>query len=109
MSDYRDDHKAMMDSLLGAMPGVKVSKAFGYPAYSVNGKVFAFVGGSGVAIKLGRVRVAELAAHGGAMKVFEVADGMFWKDWLSIDRDHSGDYEQDVPLFEESLEYVLNK
>ena len=40
MSDhnYDLDKKAIMDELLLGMPGVKGSKAFGYPAYKVNGK-----------------------------------------------------------------------
>jgi hypothetical protein len=54
MSDHKHNaaHKDMMDGLLLGMPGVKGSKAFGYPAYKVNGKVFAFVGSQGVSIKL---------------------------------------------------------
>jgi hypothetical protein len=110
MSDHNHNpaHKSIMDGLLLGMPGVKGSKAFGYPAYKVNGKVFAFVGGNGVAIKLPATRVQELVAGQGAMKPFEVADGVVWREWVSIDRPQSDDYAQDIDLFEESVSFVAS-
>ncbi len=109
MSDHNhnSEHKSVMDGLLIGMPGVKGSKAFGYPAYKVNGKVFAFVGGNGVAIKLPAARVQELIAAHDAMKPFEVADGIVWREWVSIDRPQSDDYAQDIDLFEESVQFVV--
>lgn len=107
MDDYNPRIKDMLDSLLIGMPGVKASKAFGYPAYKVNGKIFAFVGGAGIAIKLPRTRVQELVAAHAEMKPFEVAEGIVWREWLSIDRDEPADYERDMDLFEESVQFVL--
>jgi hypothetical protein len=40
------------------------------------------------------------------MRVFEVADGVRWRGWLSIDRAVSEAYHQDWPLLEEALTYV---
>jgi hypothetical protein len=94
-----------MDGLLLGMPGVKASKAFGYPAYKVNGRVFAFVG-TGVSIKLPASRVQELIAANPAMKTFEVGNGVVWREWVSIQRPKSEDYAQDINLFEESLQFV---
>jgi hypothetical protein len=105
--NFDADHKAFLDSLLIGMPGVKASKAFGYPAYKVNGKIFAFVGGSGVVVKLPRPRVLGLIGTQPEMQPFEVADGVVWKEWLSIQRTTSEDYAQDLGLFEESVEFVL--
>ncbi len=104
---YDEQRKTKMDELLLVMPGVKASKAFGYPAYKINGKIFAFVGSKGVAIKLPASRVKELIDDQ-AMKPFEVAEGNVWKEWLSIHRDDATDYEQDVGLFEESVEFLLS-
>ncbi len=109
MDNYREDHKAAMDDLLLPLPGVKGGKSWGYPSYKVNGKIFAFVGGNGIAIKLPLLRVKGLADEGGAYKIFEVTDGVFWKEWLSIDRAVSADYEQDLELLEESHQYVASK
>lgn len=61
----------------------------------------------GVAIKLPASRVKELIDNQ-SMKPFEVAEGYVWKEWLSIQRDVSEDYEQDVGLFEESVEFLLS-
>jgi len=105
--NYDDTRKAKMDEMLLVMPGVKGSKAFGYPAYKINGKVFAFVGSKGVAIKLPAERVKALL-DGKVMKPFEVAEGNVWREWLSIQRETFEDYEQDAGLFEESVEFLLS-
>ena len=106
MDNYRDDHKATMDALLLEMPGVKGGKAFGYPAYKVNGKVFCFVGGEGIGIKLSKERVAELVAQGAPYRPFEPVAGTVWKAWLSIDRADSDAYREDLPLLEEAMQTV---
>lgn len=105
---YDEQRKARLDELLLVMPGVKASKAFGYPAYKVNGKIFAFVGSRGFAIKLPTQRVESLL-DGKIFKPFEVGDGAVWKQWLSIQHEHLDDYENDMALFEESVEFVANR
>ena len=68
---YRPDVKDVVDGMVLGMPGVKASKAFGHPAYKVNGKIFAFVGINGIALKLPAQRVQELiAAQPTTMRVF---------------------------------------
>ncbi|MBI1276747.1 MAG: hypothetical protein GC179_01330 [Anaerolineaceae bacterium] len=103
---YDELRKSKMDEMLLLMPGVKASKAFGYPAYKINGKIFAFVGSKGVAIKLPVSRVQDLIDHH-VMKPFEAGEGNIWREWLSIQRDHVEDYEKDAGLFEESVEFLL--
>jgi hypothetical protein len=105
--NYDEARKAKMDEMLLVMPGVKASKAFGYPAYKINGKVFAFVGSKGIAIKLPAARVNALI-DGKTLKPFEVGDGHVWREWVSIQREASEDYEQDAGLFEESVEFLLS-
>lgn len=107
--NYRDDHKAMIDSLVLGMPGVKGSKAFGYPAYKVNGKIFAFVGGGGMILKLGERRVQEVVASRPACKVFEVTDGVYWQAWLNIDHAESEDFVDDLDLIEEAVGFVAGQ
>lgn len=105
--NHNQAHKLVMDGMVLGMPGVKGSKAFGYPAYKVNGKVFAFVGGNAVSIKLPVARVQELIATHADAKPFEVADGIIWREWVSIDHAQSDDYAQDIGLFEESVQFVV--
>lgn len=104
--NYDPAVKDSIDGLLLGMPGVSVSKMFGYPGYRARGKVFCFVGGRGVAIKLPEKRVAALIAQGAPYRQFEVSDGVVWKAWVSIDRDDPAEYAQELPLFEEALGFV---
>lgn len=104
--NYRDDHKAVLDALLLDMPGVTGGKAFGYPAYKIGGKVFCFVGGDGISIKLPKGHVDALISEGGAFGPFEPVEGTVWKSWVSIDRDTSEDYRGDIDLLEESVSFV---
>jgi hypothetical protein len=103
---HNPDHKAMLDDLLLGIPGVTGGQAFGYPAYKVRGKVFAFVGGAGIALKLPKARVDELVALGGPFRPFYPAEGYLWKSWVSIDREHSDKYRGDIALMEEAAQYV---
>ena len=57
---YRLDYKEALDSLVSGMPGVRAEQAFGYPAYKVNGRVFAFVGSDGIAVKVPASRAQSL-------------------------------------------------
>jgi hypothetical protein len=103
---YLPENKDVIDSILLKIPGVKGGKAFGYPAYKVNGKVFAFVGGEGVAIKLSERRVIELLSTGLDFAPFEVVDGIIWKSWLAIDPQKPEDFAQFEALFLESFQFV---
>ncbi len=82
---YSAPHKAAADALLLALPGVVAGKAFGYPAYKVNGKVFAFVGGNAISFKCGQARAAELKKQYPTLRAFEPAQGLVWNAWLTID------------------------
>ena len=103
---FREDHKAVLDALLLDMPGVKDGKSFGHPAYKIGRKVFCFVGGEGIGIKLPADRVTALINQDEAFSVFEPVEGTVWKEWVSIDRVNSDDYRNDIALLEESLQFV---
>lgn len=105
---YRSEIKAVLDDLLLTMPGVSVGKAFGYPAYRIERRVFCFVGGEGIALKLPEPRVRELIAEDSDMHPFGPVEGMIWRSWIAIDHIDPEIYEQDLPLFEESIAYTLD-
>jgi len=106
MGEYNEAQKLVMDDLVLGMPGVRGDRMFGYPGYKVNGKVFAFVGGSGIAIKLPEARAKQLVESGQGMVYFEPAEGIVWKSWVLIVRPQADEYREDVALFEESVGYV---
>lgn len=108
MDKFNPQQKEVMDNLVLDMPGVKGGKAFGCPAYKINGKVFAFVRSPGIALKLPTERVNELL-DSSTMQPFEVADGIIWKAWVMIQRADPDDYRDDLPLIEESAAFVAGK
>ncbi len=103
---YREDVKDFLDELLLVIPGVRGGKAFGYPAYKVNGKIFLFVGGEGLSIKVPQAQVADVIASDDAISQFSPGGGNPWKEWVTIIRENPDDYAQDLGLFEESMGYV---
>jgi hypothetical protein len=105
-TNFSAAHKAIIDDITSAMPGVKVGKAFGYPAYKVGGKVFCFIGESGIALKLPPEQVQALIVAHDTMTVFQPTEGIIWKSWVSIDRENAADHHQDVDLLEEAMQYV---
>lgn len=105
---YRPEVKDVVDGMVLGMPGVTVGKAFGHPAYKANGKVFAFVGMNGVALKLPAGRVQALMAENPEiMRHFEPADGIVWREWLSLELDDADGYHAYADLMEESVSFVL--
>jgi hypothetical protein len=108
MNAFNANHKAALDKLLLRMPGVTTGKAFGYPAYKINGKPFAFVESTGVALKLPEGRIRELVAASGTMRWFEPVKGMIWEEWIAIQRLNSADYWLDLGLFEEAVCFAVS-
>lgn len=99
---YRDDVKDVLDRMLPGMPGVTAGKAFGYPAYKRDGKIFAFVCGDGLALKLTPERVQALSDARADVTAFQPTEGVTWAAWALIDRPAAADYEQERDLLEES-------
>lgn len=104
--NYRADIKDMLDKLVLDMPGVIVGKAFGYPAYKIRGKVFAFVGGDGIALKLPEKAVHDLIETQDFASPFSPAEGVVWKQWVSITHDDADDYRTRLDLIEGSAQFV---
>jgi hypothetical protein len=105
--NHRPEVKDLLDDLLpAAFPGVKVSRAFGYPAYKVDGRIFAFVGGEGIALKLGEAATRRLNEPGTPYTQFVLENGAVWKAWLNIDHADPASYEDDLQLFADSIALV---
>lgn len=104
--NYREDVRNVIDALMLDMPGVKGGNSFGFPAYKVNGKVFAFVGGNGIGLKFGEARVAEVIADHAGASPFEPVEGTVWKAWVSIDREEAEAFRDDEALLIEAMNLV---
>jgi hypothetical protein len=99
--------KQKLDSLLLGIPELKAGQAFGYPCYKIGSKIFTFIGSAGVSIKLPAPQVKALTEQQPQVyQIVEVEKGVFWREWLLIRRAQPDDYEQDLPLLEESMRFV---
>jgi hypothetical protein len=105
---FKENHKMALDEVLLTMPGIKGGKAFGYPAYKVNGKVFAFVCGDGIALKLPEKRVIEMIENNDHAKPFQPVEGVYWREWVAIAPPTTDTYQAYIPLFEESIQFVVD-
>jgi hypothetical protein len=102
---YNPGHKAVLDDLLLALPGVEPGKMFGYPAYYVKGKLFACVYENGVGIKVPAAMAAKRAGQPG-ITWFVPLGRRQMKEWIRIDRDTSEEYRNDKEIFSAAIAYV---
>jgi len=102
---YNPGHKAVLDDLLLAIPGVEPGKMFGYPAWYVKGKLFACVYENGVGIKVPATMAAELAGQPG-ITWFVPLGRRKMKEWIRIDRERSEEYRNDKEIFSAAVAYV---
>lgn len=98
-------HKAVLDSLLLNMPSVVEGKMFGYPAYYVNGKLFACIYGEGVGVKVPEEVANKLLAEKHVVP-FRPLGKPKMREWIQINRSRSVDYGKDINIFRISIEFV---
>lgn len=98
-------HKAVLDSLLLNMPNVAEGKMFGYPAYFVNGKLFACIYGEGVGVKVPE-EVANKLLFEKHVVPFQPLGKPKMREWIQINRTKPEDYRKDIAIFHASVEFV---
>ncbi len=102
---FNPEHVAVLEKMLGNVPGAKAGVMFGSPAYKVNGKLAASIfGTAGIVAKVGPERVKELVGKPG-IEPFEPMPKRVWKDWVLL----TGHFEENRALFEEAVEYVMSE
>ena len=97
--------KEALDSFLLDNPEVEPGKAFGMPAYYVNGKMFAGVFADGATIKVPPETAAELLQSEG-IDEFQPMAGRTMKNWVLIRREDPADYIKERKLFDAAFDYV---
>ena len=98
--------KEQLDALLLKLPGVVAKTINGLDAYFVSGKMFACISGHGIGIRLPVAAATELQFSRGDVVSFRPAGVASTREWIQIDRADAADYEKDLPLFQQSLEFV---
>lgn len=107
--NHRPEIKRALDEMLLGSREMSAGRAFGYPCYKVFGKVFVFVDGSGLGVKLPSTRVQELIESDDRCQPFEPKEGLVWKNWVSIRPLTPLECVGLAPLLDESAEYVVEK
>lgn len=102
--------KEALDSLLLDNIEIEPGKAFGLPAYYINGKMFAVVYEDGAAIKVPEDMVAELSGRDYIFE-FKPMGRHTMKSWVLLRREDPAGFAADKELFQTALEhvYVLSK
>lgn len=103
---YSREIRDVLDSFLLENPDVEPGKAFGMPAYYINGKMFAGVYEDGATIKVPEETAAELLERDG-FEEFRPMDRHTMKNWVVIKREDPREYVKDRELFEDAMGYVL--
>lgn len=102
---FNEKHKEVIDAILLSMPGVSPGKMFGYPAYYVNGKMFACLYENGIGLKVPEDLANDLVGKEG-FTPFVPLGRKRMREWIQIDRDRPEEYIKDQEIFERSVEYV---
>ena len=98
--------KAQIDALLLKLPGVSARKINGLDAYFVSDKMFACISGRGVGLRLPAATAADLQFSRDNVVPFQPAGMASSREWIQIDRAEAAEYEKDLQLFKDSLEFV---
>ncbi|HEY3076020.1 MAG TPA: hypothetical protein VGJ74_12675 [Burkholderiales bacterium] len=98
--------ESQIDAVLLKLPGVSTRKLKGLHAYFVSDRMFACISGNGVGLRLPVAVARELHFSRDNVVPFQPAGLPATKEWIQIDRADAADYEKDLELFRQSLEFV---
>ena len=100
------ERTTQIDAVLLKLPGVSTRKLKGLHAYFVSDRMFACISGQGVGLRLPVAVARELHFSRNDVVPFQPAGLPATKEWIQIDRADAADYEKDLELFRQSLDFV---
>ena len=92
--------------MLLKLPGVSTRKINGLDAYFVSDKMFAYISGDGVGLRLPAATANELQFSRDNVVPFQPGGMASSREWIQINRAEAAEYEKDLQLFRASLEFV---
>lgn len=98
--------KAQIDALLLKLPGVTARKINSLDGYFVSDKMFACISGNGIGLRLPSSVATELQFSRDNVVPFAPGGTASTREWIQIDRAEASDYEKDLALFRDSIEFV---
>lgn len=99
-----EDLAILLASMLQDLPRVSVKKHFGHASFLAGKKVFAFIRGEGVAVKLPKEKIQELVNKKNATPL--VMGKRVMKEWVVIRHKSLSEYKKDLNLFKEAVAFV---
>jgi hypothetical protein len=109
MANFNPEHKAVLDELLLSHPQVRPGKMFGSPAYFAGKKACICLYELGVSVKLPEQKVAKLLQSDPHMAPFKPMGTTTMREWILVQVSDPEDYRSYLPLFEESIQFVLEQ
>ena len=103
------ENKAVIDELVGEIPGVRPGKMFGFPAYYAGKKLAFCVYEDAIGIKLPEERVRQILAEDHNASPFQPYGKAVMREWVQITLPTAQDYRRYQPLFAESIAFVLGQ
>ena len=98
--------KAQLDALLLALPGVSARTINGLDAYFTADRMFACISGNGVGLRLPVAAATELQFSRDNVVAFQPGGLASTREWIQIDRENAADYQDDLSLFQASVDFV---
>jgi hypothetical protein len=98
--------KDQIDALLLKLPGVSARKINQLDAYFVSDRMFACISGGGIGLRLPVAVATELQFSRDNVVPFTPAGLASTREWIQIDRVDAADYEKDLPLFRDAIEFA---
>jgi hypothetical protein len=102
----KSSRKAQIDALLLKLPGVSTRKINGLDAYFVSDRMFACISGDGVGLRLPAATATELQFSRNNVVPFQPGGMASTREWIQINCAEVAEYEKDLQLFRDSLEFV---
>ena len=109
MAHFNSDHKLVLDDLLLENPFIRPGKMFGFPAYYVGRKLCICLYEQGVGIKLPEKTALNILETDPNAIPFQPYGKRKMREWVQIDLKVSTDYKEYLPMFEESIRYLLDQ
>lgn len=97
----------ILSSMLADIPQVQVGTHLNHTNFLVGNKVFAYIQGDGVVLKLPKEKAQELVETEQAVPL--VMGKRVMKEWVVITHADLQAYRQDEALFKEALAFVASK
>jgi hypothetical protein len=107
VANFNPEHKAVLDDLLLGHPFVRPGKMFGFPAYYAEKKLCICLYEEGVGVKLPEATAARMLADDPQAIPFMPMGKPKMREWVQINVRRSEEYREYMPVFDESIRYVL--